>query len=47
MLYYPWEVSFVMHHYHTTLMKNWVCSESCHKKKEGRNPLFSFIKALV
>ena len=22
MLYYPWEVSFVMHHYHTTLMKN-------------------------
>ena len=23
-MYYPWAVSFVMHHYHTTLTRNWV-----------------------
>ena len=31
-----------MHHYHTTLMKNWVAATPA-TKKEGRNPLFLFI----
>ena len=42
MLYYPWEVSFAMHHYHTTLMKNWACSEYCYKKKRAET-LFSLL----
>ena len=46
MLYYPWEVSFVMHHYHATLMKNWVVA-TLTTKKEGRNPLFYYISSLL
>ena len=42
MLYYPWEVSFVMHHYHTTLLKIWVCDYSTHKKKRAET-LFSLL----
>ncbi len=42
MLYYPWEVSFVMHHHHTTLMKNWALCESYYKKKRAET-LFSLL----
>ena len=56
MLYYPWEVSFVMHHYHTTLMKNCTCIyEDCpvkkgvgqiRRKKKRAETLFSITLAL-
>ena len=46
MLYYPWEVSFVMHHYHTTLMKNWVCGYPSYKKKRAET-LFSYLLSIA